>query len=170
MKYFIRAVPTEVQHKKNNSSWNVLMINTSPAYYLCWKMQEHQLGLSSDLLAGTSEGQKLCSRNNTCVLPPSLQRLFVLLLFSQSVVSDSLWCHGLQHARFPCPSLYPGACSNSYPLSQWCHPIISCSVVPFSSCPQSFLASEFFIMSWFSKSCGQSIGASASASVLPMNI
>ena len=59
-------MPTEVQHKKNNSSWNVLMINTSPAHYLCWKIQEHQLGLSSDLWAGTSEGQKLCSRNNTC--------------------------------------------------------------------------------------------------------
>ena len=107
-------------------------------------MQEHQLGLSSDLWTGTSQGQKLCSRNKPAFLPPSLQRPFVLLLFNQSVVSDSLWRHGRQHASFPCPSVHPGASSNSYPLSQWCNSIIWHSVVPFSSCPKSFLASEFF--------------------------
>ena len=83
-----------------------------------------------------------------------------------SVVSNSLWPQGLQHARLPCPSPSPGACSNSCPLSQWCHPIISSSVTPLSSCPQSFPASGSFPFA----SGGQSIGASASASVLPMNI
>ena len=75
----------------------------------------------------------------------------------------------LQHTRLPCPSLSPGACSNSCPLSQWCHPTISSSVVPFSSCPQSFPAPGSFQMSSLFASGGQSIGASASASVLPMN-
>ena len=90
--------------------------------------------------------------------------------FSYSVVSNSLQPHGLQHARFPCPSLTPRACSTSCPSSLWCHPIISSSVVPFSSCLQSFPASGSFPMSQFFASGGQSIGASASASVLPMNI
>ena len=90
--------------------------------------------------------------------------------FSCSVMSDSLWPHGLQHARLPCPSPTPRACSNSCPLSQWCHPIISSSVVPFSSHLQSFSASGSFQMSQFFPSGGQSIGVSASASVLLMNI
>ena len=71
-----------------------------------------------------------------------------------------------QHTRLPCPSASPRVCSNSSPLSQWCHPTISSSVIPFSSCPQSFPASGSFPMSWLFTSCGQSIGASASASVL----
>ena len=78
--------------------------------------------------------------------------------------------HGLQHARLPCPSPIPGACSNSCPSSWWCHPTISSSVIPFSSCLQPFPASGSFPMSQFFTSGGQSIGASASASVLPMNI
>ena len=90
--------------------------------------------------------------------------------FSHSVVSDSLWPHGLQHARPPCPSPTPGAYPNSCPLSRWCHPTISSSVVPFSSCLQSFPASWSFPVSRFFTSDGQRIGASASASVLPMNI
>ena len=93
-----------------------------------------------------------------------------LLLFSCSVMSDSLWPHGLQHARLPCPSPSPRACSNSRPLSWWCHPTISSSVVHFSSCLQSFPVSGSFLMSRLFISGGQSIGASASASVLPMNI
>ena len=83
---------------------------------------------------------------------------------------DSLQPHGLQHTRPPCPSPTPGVCSNSCPLSQWCHPTISSSVVPFSSSLQSFPASGSFHMSQFFTSSGQSIGVSASASVLPMNI
>ena len=90
--------------------------------------------------------------------------------FSHSVMSDSLRPYGLQHARPPCPSPTPSACSNSCPLSQWCHPIISSSVIPFSSHLQSFPASGSFQMSQYFTSSGQSIGASASASVLPMNI
>ena len=89
---------------------------------------------------------------------------------SCSVMLDSLWLHGLQHARLSCPSPTPGACSNSCPLSWWSHPIISSSVVPFSSCLQSLPASGTFLMSQFFESGGQSLRASASASVLPMNI
>ena len=89
--------------------------------------------------------------------------------FSRSVLSDSLWPHGLQHTRPPCPSPTPGVHSNSCPLSSWCHPTISSSVVPFSFCPQSFPASGSFQMSQFLVSGGQSIGVSASTSVLPMN-
>ena len=90
--------------------------------------------------------------------------------FSCSVMSDSLRAHGLQRARLPSPSSIPGTCSNSRSASQWCHPTISSSVVPFSSCLQSFPASGSFLMSRFFTYGGQSIGASASASVLPMNI
>ena len=86
-----------------------------------------------------------------------------------SVMSESLRPHGLQHARLPCPSSSPGAYSNSCPLSRLCHPIISSSVVPFSSCLQSFPASESFQTGQLFASGGQSIGVSASASVLPMN-
>ena len=89
--------------------------------------------------------------------------------FSHSVVSDSLQPCGLQHARPPCPSPTLRAYSNSCPLSRWCHPTISSSVVPFS-CLQFFPASGSFPMSWLFTSGGQSIGASVSASVLPMNI
>ena len=89
--------------------------------------------------------------------------------FSCSVVSDSLRPHGLQHTRPPCPSPTPGVYPNLCPLSQWCHPTISSSVIPFSSCFQSFPASEFFQMSQLFASGGQSIGASPSTSVLPIN-
>ena len=82
----------------------------------------------------------------------------------------SWWPHGLLHARFPCPSLSPGVCSNSCSLSPWCHPTISSSVAPFSCCSQSFQASRSFSMSWLFGSGGQSTGASTSASVLPINI
>ena len=88
--------------------------------------------------------------------------------FSRTVVSDSLRSHGLQHPRLPCPSPTPGVHSNSCPLSHWCHPTISSSVVPFS-CPQSFPASGSSQMSQLATSGGQSIGVSASTSVLPMN-
>ena len=90
--------------------------------------------------------------------------------FSRSVVSVSLRPCGLQHSRLPCPSPTPGAYSNSCPSCQWCHPTISYSVIPFSSCLQSFPASGSFPVSQFFTSSGQSIGVSASPSVLPMNI
>ena len=92
-----------------------------------------------------------------------------LLLFTCKVVSDSLRPHKLQHARLPCPSLSSSVCSNSCPLSQWCHLTISSSVIPFSSHPQSFQASGSFPMSQLFVSCGQSIGVTASTSVLPKN-
>ena len=97
----------------------------------------------------------------------------IFLDFSQfncSVMSDSLQPHGLQHARLPCPSPSPREGSNSCPSSRWCHPIISPSVVPFSSCLQSIPTSGSFQMSQLFPSGGQSTGAPASAIVLPMNI
>ena len=100
-------------------------------------------------------------------LPLSL--LFSSVQFSHSVVSDSLRLHGLQHARPPCPSPTPGLYPNSCPLSQWCHSAISSTVVPFSSCPQSFPASGSFQTSQLFVSGGQSIGVSALALVLSMN-
>ena len=93
-----------------------------------------------------------------------------LLLFSHSVMSSSLRPQRLQHTRFPCPSPYPEACSNLCPLSWWCHPTISSSAIPFTSCLLSFPTSGSFPMSELFASGSQSISASASASVLPMNI
>ena len=97
------------------------------------------------------------------------QTIFCSVQFSYSVVSNSLWPHEPQHARPPCPSPTPRFYLNSHPLSQWCHPTISSSVVPFSSQLQSFPASGSFQMSQLFASGGQSIGASAATSVLPMN-
>ena len=94
---------------------------------------------------------------------------FSSVQFSHSVLSNSLWLHVLQHARPPCPIWTPGAYANSCPLSWWCHPTISSSVIPFSSCLQSFPASGSFLMSQFFESGGQSIGVSSSTSILPMN-
>ena len=94
---------------------------------------------------------------------------FSSVQFSCSVMSDSLRPYGLQHTRPPCPSPTPGVSSNSCPLSQWCHPTISFSVVPFSSCPRSFPASGSFPISHIFASGGQIIGISASTLVLPMN-
>ena len=104
-------------------------------------------------------------KSQTC-----LKQLQSVSQFSNSVVSDSLRPHGLQHTRPPCPSPTPGVHSDSCPLSQWCHPTISSSVVPFSFCLQSFPASGSFQMSQLFASGGQSTGVSASTSVLPMNI
>ena len=89
--------------------------------------------------------------------------------FSHSVMPNSLWTHETQHARPSCPSPNPRVHPNPCPSSQWCHPTISSSIVPFSSCPQSFPVSGSFPMSQLFASGGQSIGVSASASVLPMN-
>ena len=102
--------------------------------------------------------------------PGKLHALYSPVQFSHSVMSDSLRPPGLQYARVPCSSPTPRAYSNSCPWSWWCHPTISSSVIPFSSCPQSLPASGSFQMSQFLASGGQSIEVSASASVLPMNI
>ena len=90
--------------------------------------------------------------------------------FSHSVMSNSFWFHGLQHARHPCPSPTPGVYSNSCPLSWWCHPTMSSSVVSLSSCLQSFPASGPFPMSQFIASGSQCTGVAASTSILPINI
>ena len=99
--------------------------------------------------------------------------LFIIVIssvqFTHAVVSDSLRPHESQHTRPPCPSQTPRVHSNSCPPSRWCHPAISSSVIPFSSCPQSLPASEYFPMSQLFAWGSQSIGVSASASVLPMN-
>ena len=107
---------------------------------------------------------QLCDFNNSFIY-----FCLLLLLLSCSVVSNSLQPCGLQHARLLCPSS-PGVCSNSCPLSQWCHPTITSSVVPFSSCLHSFPASGSCPSSQLFSSGGQSIGASVSAPVLPVNI
>ena len=119
-----------------------------------------------------------CDGSHTTVYIFRTQTMYLKLInfqfssvqFSHSVMSNSLWTHGLQHARPPCPSPTPRVYSNSCPLSQWCHPTISSSAVPFSSCLQSFPASGSFPLSQLFTSGGQSTGASASASVLPVNI
>ena len=124
-----------------------------------------------------------CTRDQTCVScpagrffttePPEKPHIIYLqfssVQFSRSVVFNSLGPHESQHAKPPCPSPTPGVNPNSCPLSRWCHPAISSSVIPFSSYPQSFPASGSFPMSQLFTWSGQSIGASASTSVLPMN-
>ena len=109
----------------------------------------------------------------TCLTQSYLQKWKHLctlsVQFSRSVVSNSLWPHESQHTRPPCPSQTPRVYSNSCPSSRWCDPAISSSVVPFSSCPQFLQASGSFQMSQLFAWGGQSIGVSASASVLPMN-
>ena len=118
----------------------------------------------------------LLSRLSKAYFPPpwqyiiqSIEVLFSSAQFSSSVVSNSLWPHKPHHARPPCPLATPGVYSNSCPSSRWCHPAISSSVIPFSSCPHSFPASGSFQMSQLFASGGQSIGVSASTSALPMN-
>ena len=130
----------------------------SPAIYL-WTAWEASL---SGLL-------KPC-RVRTLVSGVKPHSVMHILLFCHSVMSDSLWPHGLQHARLPCPSSSPRVCSNSCPLSQWCHPTVSSSVVPFSSCLRSSPELGSFLMSQLFASVGQSTGASTSTSILPMNI
>ena len=117
------------------------------------------------------KGQKLYCKimEESQEINPFSISCFSSVQFSHSVVSNSLRHHGLQHARLPCPLPSLGVYSNSCPLTWWCHPAISSSVVPFSSHPQSFPASGSFQMSQLFTSGGQSIGASASTSVLPMN-
>ena len=139
--------------------WDILLIycNNHLKKYITLFLRLARGALSIPLLMSMSD---VYIRSFLCPLPSSLH----------SVRSYSLQPHGLQHARPPCPSPTPGVYSNSCPLSRWCHPTISSSVIPFSSSLQSFPASGSFQMSQFFTSGSQSIGVSASASVLPMNI
>ena len=130
---------------------------------------EYQAGLwilSSKLVASQGFVRTACVCDSIIEITPT----FVSVQFSRSVVSNSLQPHESQHARPPCPSPTPGVFPSSCPSSWWCHPAISSSVVPFSSCPQSLPASESFPMSQLFAWGGQSIGVSASASVHSMNI
>ena len=127
-----------------------------------WKEQTGRLILTS-LNPFSATASIVPDGNGRPEAPSSVQ-------FSHSIVSNSLWSHGVQHAKLPCPTPIPRAYSNSCPSRQWCHQTISSSVVPFSSCPQSLSASGSFPMSRFFALGGHSIGVSASPSVLPMNI
>ena len=114
---------------------------------------------------------KLCNTN--VILTSKAAGCFesrIPIQYSSVAQSNSLWPHGLQHTRLPCPSPTPRTCSDSCPSNGWCHPTISSSVIPFSSCLQSFPALGSFPISQFFASGGQSIGASASESVFPVNI
>ena len=139
-----------VEKERNEWIWDSFISSVWYFLYLSWKRWK-------------------CSRAEKASLS-SFPFNFSQLVSSVTQSDPTLWPHGLQHARFPCPSPTPGACSNSCPSSRWCHPSNSSSVIPFSSCPQSFPASRSFLMSQFFTSGGRSVGASASASVLPMNI
>ena len=151
---------------------------SSPSFCL------HSFPVSGSFLRSqffASCGQSIGASALASVFPMNIQDWFPLGLtglisllpssfqFSRSIVSDSLWNHELQHARPPCPSQTPGVYPNSCPVSWWCHPAISSSLVPFFSCPQSLPASGSFPMNQLFAWGGQSIGVSASASVLPMN-
>ena len=129
---------------------------------MCWVHRTHWRALTQ----GTWPSKMFCLQ----VLISLKKSSISLVQFSCSVVSDSLWSRGLQHARFPSPLPVPGVYLNPCPLSQWCHPAISSSVIPFSFCPQSFPTSGSFPESQSFESGGQSIGVSASTSVLLMNI
>ena len=132
---------------------------------LKFNLKETNKWMEVSLKEFTTDGQQAYEK-----MLMSLIIQFSSVQFSRSVVSDSLWPHELQYTRPSCPSPNPGVYSNSCPLSWWCHPTISSSVVPFFSCLQSFPASGSFPMSLCCTSGGQSTGVSASASVLPMNI
>ena len=129
------------------SGYSLIILTNIYTYHNSW------LNLKNIKLSNRRQTQKI----SLCDL--------ISIQFSRSVISDSLWPHGLQHTRFPCPSPTPGTYSNSCPLSQWHHPTISSSVVTFSSHLQSFSASGSFQMCQFFTSGGQTIGASASLSV-----
>ena len=137
--------------------------NFSEIVYVPWTdlLETQRTLMQLYLLMGQTEKNKI---------KKLLHKICYSVQFSCSVVSYSLWPHEPQHARPPCPSSTPGVYLDSCPLSQWCHPAISSSVIPFSFSIHSFPAAGSFPMSQFFASSGQNIGASASASVLPVNI
>ena len=143
--------------------WKRLSLFHSTAFFLCWFY-----------LCESASGFCILFYGSICLFFQLYHTVWIAIAlsihFNRSVISNSLQPQGLQHTSLPCPSPIPQACSNSSPLSWWCHPTVSSSVVPFSSCLQSFPASRSFSMSWSFASGGHSTGVSASASVLPMNI
>ena len=145
-----------------------LLLTLDEGYLLTAALPDLQYGIAPLGPPGPAQPRILCFKSSRFFKNILSVRLLRFLLFSRSVVSHSLQPHGLQHASLPCPSPFPRACPNSFPLSQWYHSTISFSVAPFSSCLPSFPGS--FPVSHLFTTCGQSIGVSASASVLPMNI
>ena len=119
---------------------------------------------------GWNPGLLHCRQILYCLSHKGSHVRILLLLFSHSVMSNTLQSHGLKHTKFPRPSLFPGPCSNSCPSSQWRHLTISRSVIPFISCLQSFPTSGSFLLSWLFASGGWGFGTSVSVSVLLMNI
>ena len=154
--------------------------NSNPIQYSClgnsmdrgaWQATVHGITKSPTQWLTNNSNNKCVNMQNLILFNAiCLKKLNLMIVFSSLVMSDSSRPHGLQHSRLPCTSPTPGACSNACLSSQWCHPIIPSSVVPFSSHLQSFPASGSFPMSQIIVLGGQSIGVSASASVLPMNI
>ena len=153
------------------SMWPLCMVDTETKHFLasCLFRIHCPYWYSFYLSAQTKYSKHLWVHSARGFIS-AFKGLTLSVQFSYLIVSDSFWPHGLQHARPPCPLSTPGVYPNSCPLIQWSHPIISSSVVPFSSCLQSFPATGSFQMSQFFPSGGQSIGVSTSASVLLMNI
>ena len=155
---------TSLQNKK----WHILLhLCYVIVEYILVKIQSFYFNLKCTFV------HKLCldkMKKSVAPLTPSLSTILLLLFFSCQVLSGFNWLHDLQHARLLCLSLSFWVCSSSCPLSQWRHSVISSSVTLFSSCPQSSPASGYFPMIWLLALGGQSIGASISASVLPIYI
>ena len=158
--------------------WSIAMSSdcsfNEPSHFIFILIQQFNslTNCSSTLITGKLKDSviyKLLTYAYIFIIKISRTSSFSSVQFSRSVVADSLQPHELPHPRPPCPSPTPGVHPNPCPLSQWCHPTSSSSVVPFSSCPQSFPTSGSFQMSQLLASRGQSIGVSASTSVLPMN-
>ena len=152
-----------------------LMDCSPPGSFSLWDLHKYSYTSKSTVVGCCFllQGIFLAQESNPCLLLLA-GKFFTTepissVQFSHSVVPDSLWPHESQHARPPCPSPTPGVYPNPCPSSQWCHPAISFSVVPFSSCPWSLPASGSFLVSQRFAWGGQSIGVSASISVLPMN-
>ena len=150
--FILKAFPLwNLKLKEGNVSYRILVIGKRR---------------SAKTLSFVFSGQKQCASRD---IKLQVDKSFCYSC-SVALVSYSLQPHGLQHARLPCPSASPGVCLNSCPLSWSCHPTISSSVTPCSSCLQSFPASGSFLLNWLFTSGGQNIGTSASTSALPMNI
>ena len=165
---------TEGSMLKNRWFWTVVLEKTLESHLDCKKIKPANLKAMTNLWKSVLKSRDITLPTNVHIVKamafPAVMYECELLLFSSSVLSSSLRPHGLQHTRLHCPLPSPRACSNSCQVSRWCHPTISFSVIPLSSCFQSYPVPGSFLMSQFFTSGGQSIGASASASVLSMTI
>jgi len=168
----------ELDHKegsmsKNRWFWTVVLEKTLESHLDCKKIKPANLKAMTNLWQSVLKSRDITLPTNVHIVKAMAFPAVMYeceLLFNSSVLSSSLQPHGLQHTRLHCSLPSPRACSNSCQLSRWCHPTISSSVIPFFSCFQSYPVSGSFLMSQFFTSSGQSIGASALASVLSMTI